>query len=101
MIRCVKFFSPEAALYLYESTIWPCLEYRCHAWAGASSNYLDMLDKLQKQVCRDGVLLLVASLEPSTHRRNVSRLILFYRFYLQGRNFLGYFQISRYFLNNF
>ena len=87
MIRCVKFFSPEAALYLYESTIWPCLEYRCHAWAGASSNYLDMLDKLQKQVCRDGVLLLVASLEPSTHRRNVSRLSLFYRFYFKGETF--------------
>ena len=53
MIRCVKFFSPEFVLYLYESTIWPCLEYRCHAWAGASSSYLDMLDKLQNGECRN------------------------------------------------
>ena len=31
----VKFLSPEVALYLYKSTIWPCMEYCCHAWAAA------------------------------------------------------------------
>ena len=34
-IRSVKFLSPEVALYLYKSTIRPCMEYCCHVWAGA------------------------------------------------------------------
>ena len=37
-IRSMKFHSPEVALYLYKSTIWPCMEY-CHSWAGAPSYY--------------------------------------------------------------
>ena len=35
LIRSVKFLSPEVALYLYKSTTRPCMEYCCHAWAGA------------------------------------------------------------------
>ena len=35
LIRSVKFFSPEVALYLYKSTIRPYMEYCCHVWAGA------------------------------------------------------------------
>ena len=27
LIRSMKFLSPEVALYLYKSTIWPCMEY--------------------------------------------------------------------------
>ena len=30
LIRSLKFVSPEVALYLYKSTIWPCMEYCCH-----------------------------------------------------------------------
>ena len=37
LIGSVKFLSPEVALYLYQSTIQPCMEYCCHVWAGASS----------------------------------------------------------------
>ena len=37
LIRSVKFLSPEVALYLYKSTICPCMEYCCHVWAGAPS----------------------------------------------------------------
>ena len=48
MICSVKFLSPEVAINLYKSTIWPCLEYCCHVWAGAPSYYLEMLEKLQK-----------------------------------------------------
>ena len=51
LIRSMKFLSPEVALYLYKSTIQPCMEYCCHAWAGAPSCYLELLDKLQKQIC--------------------------------------------------
>ena len=44
----IKFLSSEVALYLYKSTIRPCMKYCCHAWAGAPSCYLELLDKLQK-----------------------------------------------------
>ena len=33
----MKFLSPEVALYLYISTIRPCMEYCCHVWVGARS----------------------------------------------------------------
>ena len=32
LIRSMKFLSPEVALYLYKSTIHPCMEYCCHVW---------------------------------------------------------------------
>ena len=51
-IRSMKCLSPEVALYLYKSTIRPCMEYCFHVWAGYPSCYLDLLNKLQKQICR-------------------------------------------------
>ena len=81
LIRSMKFLSPEVALYLYKSTIRPCMEYCCHIWAGAPSCYLDLLDKLQKQICRMISPSLAASLEPLAHRRNVASLSLFYSYY--------------------
>ena len=80
LIRSMKFLSPEVALHLYKSTICPCMEYCCHIWAGAPSCYLELLDKLQKQICRIVGPSLAASLEPLTHCRNVARLSLFYRY---------------------
>ena len=77
----MKFLSPEVALYLYKSTIWPCMEYCCHVCTGAPSCYLELLDKLQKRVCRTVGLSLAASLKPLAHCRNVARLSLFYRYY--------------------
>ena len=32
LIRSMKFLSPEVALYLYKSTIRPCMEYCCQVW---------------------------------------------------------------------
>ena len=57
------------------------MEYRCHAWAGASSCYLELFDKLQKRICRTVGPSLAASLEPLTHRQNVASLSLFYRYH--------------------
>ena len=57
------------------------MEYCCHVWAGAPGCYLDLLDKLQKQICRIVGPSLAASLEPLAHRRNVASLSLFYRYY--------------------
>ena len=81
LICSIKFLSPEVALHLYKSTICPCMEYCCHVWAGAPSCYLELLDKLQKQICRTTGPSLAPSLEPLTHHRNVASLNLFYRYY--------------------
>ena len=78
LICSVKFLSPEVVLYLYKSTIRPCIEYCCHVWAGY---YLELLDKLQKRICRTVDPSFAASLEPLTHRGNVTSLSLFYRYY--------------------
>ena len=68
LIRSMKFLSPEVALYLYKSTIRPCMEYCCHIWTGAPSCYLELLCKLQKQICRTVGPSLAASLEPLAQR---------------------------------
>ena len=81
LIHSKKFLSPEVALYLYKSTIRPCMEYCCHVWAGAPSCYLELLDKLQKQICWTVGPLLAASLEPLAHCQNVTSLSLFYRYW--------------------
>ena len=72
LILSMKFLSPQVALHLYKSTIWSSMEYRCHVWAGAPSRYMELLDKLQKQICRIVGPSLAASVEPLAHRRNVA-----------------------------
>ena len=52
LIRSMKFLFPKVFLYLYKSILQPCMECCCHAWVGALSCYLEMLDKSQKWVCR-------------------------------------------------
>ena len=63
LIRSMTFLSPEVALSLYKSTIRPCMEYCCHVWADAPSDYLELLDKLQKRICRTAGPSPAASLE--------------------------------------
>ena len=41
-----------------------CMEYCCHVWAGTPSCYLELLDKLQKQICRTIGPSLVPLLNP-------------------------------------
>ena len=43
------------------------MKYCCHVWAGAPSCYLELLDKLQKWICRTVGPSLAASLEPLAH----------------------------------
>ena len=81
LICSMKFRSPVVVLYLYKSTIRPCMECCCHVWAGAPSCYLELLDKLQSRICRTVGLSLAASLEPLAHRRSVASLSLFYKYY--------------------
>ena len=77
----MKFLSPVVALYLFKSTIQPSMKYCCHVWAGASGCYLELLDKLKKQICRTVGPSLAASLEPLAHCQNVASLSLSYRHY--------------------
>ena len=81
LISSMRFLSPEVALYLYKSTIRPYMEYCCHVWAGAPNCYLELLDKLQKGMCRTVGPSLAASLLSLAHRRNVASSSLFYRYY--------------------
>ena len=76
LICSMKFLSPKVALYLYKSTIRPC-----HVWAGALICYLELLDKLQKQLFKTVDFSLAPSLEPLAHRPNVASLSLFYRYF--------------------
>ena len=81
LICSMKFLSPEVVLYLYKSTICPCMEYCCllFIWAGAPSCYLALLDQLQNRICRIVGPSLAASFEPLAYRQNVASLSLFYR----------------------
>ena len=74
---CQQFLSPEFALYIYKSTIKPCMEYCCHVWAGAPSCHLELSGKLRKWICRTVSPSLAASLEPLAHCQNVASLSLF------------------------
>ena len=60
----------------------PCMEYFCHAWTGTPSCYLELLDKLQKLICRTVGPSLAAFLELLAHRWNIASLSLFYRYFL-------------------
>ena len=77
----MKFLSPEVAQYLFKSTICPFMAYCCHIWAGASSCYLEFLEKLQKRMCRTVGPAFAASPETLAHHRNVTSLSLFHRSY--------------------
>ena len=64
LIHSMMLLSPEVNLYLYKATIQPFMEHYYHIWAGAPSCYLELLDKLQKPICRTVGRLPAASLEP-------------------------------------
>ena len=68
-------------LLIWTLTILPSVEYYCHCWAGTPSYYLKLLDKLQKQICRNVGPSIASSLEPLAHPRNVASLNLSYRYY--------------------
>ena len=57
------------------------MEYCCHVWVGASSCYLELLDKLKNRIWKTAGPSLGACLEPLAHCRTVASLSLFYRYY--------------------
>ena len=59
----------------------PCMEYCFHIWAGTPGCYLELLDKLQKRICRTVGPSFVTFLETLAHHWYVVSLSLFYRYY--------------------
>ena len=60
------------------------MEYCSHIWAGAPNFNLELLDKLQNQICRAVGPSFAASLKPLAHQQNVASLSLFCRYYFGG-----------------
>ena len=75
-----KNLTPDAILYIYKSTIRPCLEYCCHTWAGSPKCHISLLDKIQRRVFKLIGPELGSQLEPLSHRRNFACLSLLYRY---------------------
>ena len=65
-ICSTKFLSPEVALLNlpYAHHVWNTA---VNVWSGAPSCYLELLDKLQKPICRTVGPSLAASFEPLAH----------------------------------
>ena len=63
LIRSVKFLF-LVFIFFYKSTIQLCMECLCHVWVYTSSRYIDVLDKLQKPICRAIVPSLMPTLKP-------------------------------------
>ena len=57
------------------------MEYCCHVRAGARSYYMELLDMLEKPICRTVGPSFATFLEALAHRRNIASLSLFYRYY--------------------
>ena len=70
------------------------MEYCCQVWAGAPSYFLELLNKLQKRICRTVGPSLAASFEPLAHCQNVASLSLFIGITLEDvlQNWLNLFQ---------
>ena len=74
-------------MYLYKYTRQLSMEYCCHAWACAPSYYLELLDKLQKQIYKTVGPSLAACLESLDHHQDVASSSLFYSCYFSKSSF--------------
>ena len=84
LLRARNYLTRESILYLYKSTIRPCMEYCSHVWAGAPADILSLLDRIQRRVCNNIGEYLSSKLDSLSHRRKVASLSLFYK-YFHGR----------------
>ena len=80
LIRSMRFLFSEIALCLYKTTIWPCMEYCCHAWVGDPNCYLNLLDMLQRPVCRTFGPTFAASLGLLAHHQDIANFSLLCRY---------------------
>ena len=83
LIRSFKFLSPKVALYLYKSTIRPCMEYSCHVWVGAPIATSSCQISCKNKYARLLLLCCFTCCFSSTlgSCQNVASLSRFYRYY--------------------
>ncbi len=82
LFRAQRYFSPKDLSLLYKAQVRPLMEYCSHIWGGAPTSSLKALDKVQDRAIR---LIndpsLTNNLASLSHRRSVSCLSLYYRYY--------------------
>jgi hypothetical protein len=78
--RTTQFFTARQLAEIYRANIRPCLEYCSHIWGGSSSVWmLEKVDRRARRLIGDPIVL--RSLQPLQHRRNVAALAIFFRIY--------------------
>ena len=71
-----------SALSMLPTYIRPKMEYNSHLWAGVSEFALDFVDRIQSRALKlGGDDKVVSSITSLGHRRNVSCIVLFYKYY--------------------
>ena len=80
--RARGYFSPSQLLTIYKSQIRPSLEYCSRVWGGAPRSSLHLLEKVRsKAIHLINNTSLTKSLQSLSHRRLVSDLSIFYRYF--------------------
>ena len=82
MKRCKKYFTPSDLRTVYVTYIRPKMEYNSRLWAGASKCALDVVYRIQSRALKFiGDDRVASSITSLGHRRNVSCIVLFYKYY--------------------
>ena len=82
LFRTRRFFTQTQLLTLYKSQVRPIVEYCSHIWGGSPPSVLKLIDRIQRKAIK---LInnesLTKKLQTLSHRRSVSSLCLFYKYY--------------------
>lgn len=82
LFRARHYFNSSQLMTLYKAQVRPSMEYCCHIWGGAPASVLHILDRIQNKAIRlINEESLTTSLQSLSHRRTVSSLCLFYRYF--------------------
>ena len=82
LFRTRRFFTSAQLLILYKSEVRPIVEYYSHIWGGSPPSVLKLIDGIQKKAIKlINKTSLTKDLQTLSHRRSVSSLCLFYKYY--------------------
>jgi hypothetical protein len=82
LARSRAYFTSSDVDKLYKDQIRPVLEYCCHIWGGAAATHLHLLDRINTKAAKlIASSVLTDNLQPLAHRRSVSELCLFYKYF--------------------
>ena len=80
--RSRKVFDSKQVLQIYKTFIRPCIEYCSQVWGGGCVTVLKRLDFIQRRafrIIRNPAL--TDQIDSLQHRRNVTDLTIFYKYY--------------------